>query len=297
MNVMVLGATGYIGSVVTERLGAAGHGVVALTRSESTARRLSSVHEIRRGDMAVPDSLTDAVTPDIDAVVDITTPSGNAAVDAAATAALLEPLRGTGRAFLYTSGVWVLGPTGPEPVDEDFPTAPIELVRERPAIERQVLAAASGGVRPVVVRPGIVHGRGGGIPALLVELARAHGGGRYVGEPVHWPMVHVDDLADLYVEALERADAGQVFHAVAEEAVPVVELAAAAARAVGVSGSVEPWPRDEAGATLGRAFTDALALDQACSGMRARRLLGWEPRGLRAVEDLSSGSYARPRAA
>ncbi len=296
MRVLVLGATGYIGSAVTERLTAAGHQVVALSRHREHDPRLPHVHQVRWGDIRLPGSLSDAVTPDIDAVVDLANPSGDAAVDAAAIAALVEPLRGTGRALLYTSGVWVLGPTGAEPVDEDAPTRPIELVLERPEIERQVLAASAHGVRGIVIRPGIAHGRGGGIPALLVELARSHGGGRYVGAPVRWPMVHVDDLADLYVRALERADAEGVIHAVAEEAVPVVDLAAAAARGAGVSGSVEPWPIEQARATLGPAYADALALDQACSGYRAR-LLGWQPHGVPAVEDLSVGSYARARAA
>ena len=293
MRVLVLGATGYIGSVVTERLAAAGHQVVALSRQGSRTRP-PHAHQVRWGDTTVPGSLVDAVTPDIDAVVDVTNPSGDAAVDAAAVAALVERLRGTGRPLLYTSGVWVLGATGPEPVDENAPTRPIELVRHRPEIERQVLTAE--GVRGVVIRPGIVHGRGGGIPALLVDLARSHRGGRYVGGAVRWPMVHVEDLADLYVSALHRADAGSVLHAVAEEAVPVVDLAAAAARAAGVSGRPEPWPLDEARAALGREFADALALDQACSGRAARRL-GWLPRGPHAVEDLSAGSYVRRRSA
>ncbi len=114
---------------------------------------------------------------------------------------------------------------------------------------------------------------------------------------MRWPMVHVDDLADLYVAALERADAGTLLHAVAEEAVPVVELAAAAARAAGVAGTVEAWPLGDARAALGALFADALALDQACSGSRARGLLGWQPRRPGAVDDLAEGSYAAIRAA
>jgi nucleoside-diphosphate-sugar epimerase len=255
------------------------------------------VGEVRLGDRTVPSSLSQAVTPDVDAVVDVTTPSGSAVVDAAATAALLEPLRGTRRALVYTSGVWVLGATGPEPADEETPTRPAELVRDRPSIERQVLAAAAAGVRSVVLRPGIVHGRGGGIPRLLVEQARTHGRARYLGGPVHWPMVHVDDLADVYAAALERSAAGTLLHAVAEDAVPVAELAAGAGRAAGVPGPVETWPLEEARATLGTLFADALALDQAVSGARARRQLGWQPHGPGAVEDLVRGSYPSVRAA
>lgn len=81
---------------------------------------------------------------------------------------------------------------------------------------------ATDGVRSTVIRPGVVHGRGGGIPATLVGLASEHGGGRYIRpDDVRWPMVHVADLADLYVAVLDRAPAGTVFHGVAEELVPV----------------------------------------------------------------------------
>ena len=292
MHTLVLGATGYLGSVTTEHLLAAGHQVTALLRPGRAASGLPRGIRTRRGDLTDPASLERAVTADVDAVLHLATPTGDAAVDTAATAALLTRLRGTDRVFLYTSGVWVLGATGSTPVDEDAPVDPIDLVGYRPAIEHQVLAAAAAGVRSVVVRPGVVHGRGEGIPALLVEQARAHGGGRYVGDSaVRWPMVHVDDLADLFVLAVERAAPGSLLHAVAEEGVPVTELARAAARAAGVQDEVRPWPREEATAQLGAAFAEALALHQVCSGDRARRQLGWQPRRPGAVVDVAAGSY------
>ncbi|MEV0199312.1 NAD-dependent epimerase/dehydratase family protein [Nonomuraea sp. NPDC050691] len=288
MKILVVGATGYIGAVVADRLAEAGHEVVELSRSGDGSQR----GRVRRaGDLTDPSSLSAAVTADIDAVVNLATPTGDAEADAAAVAALTEPLRGTGRAFVYTSGVWVLGATGPEPAGEDTPTNPIPIVGYRPAIERQVIDAAAQGVRSVVIRPGIVHGRGGGIPALLVDLARKHGAPRYVGEDaVRWPMVHVDDLADLFVVALERAPAGTLWHGVTEPAVSVPDLAAAAGDAAGVPGRPQAWPLDEAREALGEAFADALALDQSVSGDAARRELGWQPRHEDAVAELRAGS-------
>ncbi|GAA3315090.1 NAD-dependent epimerase/dehydratase family protein [Nonomuraea dietziae] len=290
MKILLIGAGGYLGSAVADHLDEAGHHIVELTRA--TDDRPQNGREQRVGDLTDPRSLTRAVTPDIDAVINMATPTGDAETDAAAIAALTDPLRGTGRAFVYTSGVWVLGATGPGPVDENTPANPIPIVGYRPTIERQVLDTAASGVRALVIRPGIVHGRGGGIPALLVNLAREHAAPRFVGEEsVRWPMVHVDDLADLFVAAVERAPAGSLWHGVSETAVAVHDLASAAGRAAGVQAQPQGWPLDQAREALGALFADALALDQSVSGDAARDKLGWRPRRDGAIADLVDGSY------
>ncbi|MVU81674.1 sugar nucleotide-binding protein [Nocardia sp. ET3-3] len=290
MRVLVLGAAGYVGSVVAERLSDRGHQVVALVRPgrEATAGE----YESRTGDLTDPASLTAAVTADIDAVVDLATPTGDASVDAAAITALTDPLRGTGKPFVYTSGVWVLGATNGTVADETTPTNPIPIVGYRPDIERQVLGLAEAGVRAAVVRPGIVHGRNGGIPALLVDLARKQEAPVVVADPaVVWPTVHIDDLADLFVKVVEQAQAGTVWHGIGEAAVSVRDLAAAAAQAAGVSGDPKVWPLAEARAELGAPFADALALSQSVTGDAARARLRWEPKGPSAIDDLATGSY------
>ena len=296
MKVLVIGATGFIGSVVAERLVERGHGVVALVQPGAPTEGLPAGSSYAVGDLADASSLR-AAAERADAIINVSRPTGQLTVDAAATSALLEPLRRTGGPLIYTSGIWVLGATGSTPIGEDAATDPLPIVGYRPAIEQQVLAAAADGVRSVVIRPAIAHGRGGGIPALLVKTAREHGIGRYVGDlDVTWPMVHVDDLADLFVTALDRAPGGTLLHAVDEAAVPVVDIARAAAAAAGVDG-VAPWPIDQARTALGPEFADALALSQACSGERARQLLGWSPRHPKATTDIASGSYASTVAA
>ncbi|GIG63020.1 hypothetical protein Lfu02_73920 [Longispora fulva] len=289
MNVLVLGATGYIGSAVVRRLTREGHQIVALVKKSSAVVDAA----IRVGDLTDPDSLRAAVTDDIDAVLHLATPTGQEEVDAAAVDALLDRLRGTGRPFVYTSGVWVLGVTGDRVADESTATDPLDIVGYRPRIEQRVLAAAAAGVRAVVLRPGIVYGHGGGIPAMMVDWAREHGQGRYVGTAgTRWPMVHVDDLAALFVLALGKATPGSVLHGIATPAVPTAALAAAADVAAGGTGRAEPWPVEQATDVFGGPFARALAADQTVSADRTATDLGWQPRERYVTSDLVAGSYA-----
>ncbi len=111
---------------------------------------------------------------------------------------------------------------------------------------------------------------------------------RIVGDGENrWTFVHVDDLADLYVRALERSPAGEVYLAASGPAVPVREVA----RAAGRGGEVETWPIEEARRELGL-LSDALTLDQLVASTKAARLLGWVPRGPSVLEELAAGSYA-----
>src|SRR4029077_11130192 len=91
---------------------------------------------------------------------------------------VLEEFRLTARPFLYTSGIWVVGDTGGREVDETTPLHPPALVAWRPAHEQLVLQAS--GPRGVVIRPGVVYGRGGGFPGDFRRLGRG-GVGQYDG--------------------------------------------------------------------------------------------------------------------
>jgi len=291
MRVLVTGATGYVGSAVAEALRAAGHQVAGLARSDGGARRLEAAgHDVVRGSLQDEEVLARAAR-EADGMIHAaaTGASDQGEVDAAAARAMLDALQGSGKPFVYTSGLWVLGSTGDEVAGEDAPAAPAEIVAWRPAVERRVTASAGRGVRAVVVRPGVVYGRGGGTPGALVAGGRKRGVVRYVGDGrQRWPMVHVDDLAELFVLAL-AAPAGTVLNA-AGASIPAREVAEAAARASGAR--AEAWPLEEARARLG-AYADALALDQRVSAGRAHAL-GWRPSRPSVLEELRDGAYPSP---
>lgn len=202
---------------------------------------------------------------------------------------MLVALRGTDAPFLYTSDLWVLGNTGDRVVDETAPVDPPAIMDHVPALEERVLEAP--GVRGTVIRPAHVYGRGGGLPAEMVRQAFEQGTARYVGSgSQRWPFVHVDDLADLYVRALD-APAGTLLHATASDAVPARDVARAASRTAGQNVNPEPWPVRNARDDLGR-IADALALDQQASSDRARDLLGWRPKHPPVLETLREGIVA-----
>ncbi|MGP3958471.1 NAD-dependent epimerase/dehydratase family protein [Nonomuraea sp. 3N208] len=284
MKVLVAGATGYIGAAVMERLAGRGHEVVAFVRpTAGGVRRVPAAADERYGDLADASTLQAAITADIDAVVHAGQLTGDQGTDLATIAALA----GSGKKVVYVSGVWVLGET--DGADEDSPAKPIPLVAYRHEVERLILDGGGS-----VVRPGVVHGRGAGIPALLRGQAAQRGTGVYVhagGEVPTWTFVHVDDLAELIVTAAEKGGA-TVYHAVSEEAVPVTAVAEAAARSAGVKETAEPWPLEEAAKLLGEGFAHALSISQRVSAARTRQALGWSPVRPGIVADLTQGSYA-----
>ena len=282
MNLFLTGATGYIGSAVTERLIAAGHAVAGLARSDASARKLE-----RAGASAVRGDLRDvavieAAARQSDGVIHLAMEfNGDAPLlDRSAVEAILAGLRRSGKPFLYTSGIWVMGNTGGQVVDETTPVNPTPLVAWRPAHEKLVLGAEF--VRGIVIRPAMVYGRGGGFVASFMQAAKK-GVVQFVGAGENrWPFVHVDDLADLYVRALHAAP-GSLYFATAGPSVPVRQVAERAAHGA----RVEAMPVDEARKTMG-ALAEALTLDQLVSARKAERELGWMPRGKPVLEELAS---------
>ena len=290
MRVLVTGTTGLIGGAVARRLKAAGHEVAGLARSEASAGRLAGEgFTVMRGDLADPASVASAARGS-DAVVHAASPNdaNTAAHDEAATRAIIETLRGTGRRFIYTSGCLLYGATGDEPATEDSPLNPIDLVRWRRKLEGEVLAAAADGVHPIVIRPAWVYGNRGGTAMMMYGSAKQHGAARCIGDGTNrWTTVHADDLADLYLLALDKAPAASTFNGAHGAAIPLAEIARAASEGAGAGGRIETWPPDEARQVLW-GFADAITCDQVVSGGLAERELGWSPSRPSIVDELRS---------
>lgn len=295
MKVLVLGATGYIGSAVAERLRAEGHQVLGLARSAEAEQRVKAAgHQPVRGDVADPARVAE-LARGADAVIHAanTGTADNPRVDLAMTRAVIAALEGSGAPFVYTSGVWSLGDTGEGIADERASNLhALPLSAWRTEAEREVVGAAARGVRSVLLRPGIVYGRAGGIPASLVAEAKAKGGVRVIGDGrQEWPSVHVDDLARLYALAL-TAPAGSVLHGTDGQH-RARDVAVAASVAGGANGRILPWTVEDARREYG-GYGEFFALHQRVSSDVTRRVTGWAPREPSLVEELLLGSYATP---
>lgn len=293
MKIFLTGATGYIGAAVARALQDAGHSVTGLARSDKAVQKLEGRGQAaHRGDLTDLEALTLGARS-ADAVIH--TASANDATspqtDPPAITAMLDALAGTDKPFLYTGGLWEIGDTGGNSVDETFIGRPAALVAWRPAVTQHVLDAAWRGVQSAVIRPGLVYGHGGGMMAMLTQSARRDGVVRYIGTGEnHWTMVHVDDLADLYVRALQ-APAGTLLFGAAGDPVRARDVAEAASLGGGAAGRTRSWPLEEARQVFGP-IADALVLDQQATGARACHLLGWSPQAPSVLDDLSYGSYA-----
>ena len=128
-----------------------------------------------------------------------------------------------------------------------------------------------------------------GLITYAIAVARELGVSAYVGNGLNrWAAVHVLDAARLYRLALEKQEAGARYHAVAEEGVPVREIAETIGR--GLKVPVVSKSAEEATAHFGL-LGMFIGLDLAGSSAQTQRHLGWRPTGPGLITDLARASY------
>jgi nucleoside-diphosphate-sugar epimerase len=290
MRVFLTGATGFIGSVIVEELRAAGHQMTGLARSDQAAKTLTEWGvEVRRGDVAEPEILAEGARAN-DGVIhcafgnDFSKYLEMGETDLRAVSAMAEALAGTGKPFVVTSGMTASTPGRLSTEADAAQTEGLASVRGRP--EAMALSASEASVRSVVVRlPPSVHDIGQqGLVSMLILQARQTGVSAYVGEGANrWPAVHRRDAARLFRLALERGQAGQRLHAVAEEGVTLRSIAEAIGEKLGLpTRGLEP---DEAANHFGW-LAPIAANDVPASSAVTQQSVGWRPTGPGLLEGL-----------
>jgi nucleoside-diphosphate-sugar epimerase len=305
MRIFVTGASGWIGSAVVPELIEAGHEVVGLARSDASAEAISAMGATpHRGTIDDLDGLRAAAEAS-DGVIHLAFQhdlafSGGFEVAASADRRAVETfgdvLAGSNRPLVIASGT--LGLTPGKLLTETDGHGVNESMRRigggpqaRHATAELVLSLASRGVRSSVLRLSpTVHGDGDhGFMATLVGIARTKGVSGYIGDGSNrWPAVQRFDAAHLCCLGVENAPAGSTLHAVADEGVPVREIAEVIGRHLDVPvKSIAPEDAAEHFTWL----AGFIGLDSPASSAATRTLLGWEPTHPGLIEDLELGHY------
>jgi UDP-glucose 4-epimerase len=247
MRVAVTGASGYVGRALVRGLVQGGHDVAAL-HHRSPAADVEPRSRIVRGDVRDPAVLRDLIA-DADAIAHAAayvhkaadTPRSRAecfAVNEGATRSLVEAAAATSRKphLVLISTTAVYGGTFRDASEQTSPDPVTPYGESKLAAERIVLdAARAGTITACVLRPTVVYGAGApGNTRRLVDLLRR-------GRPVprvregmnRKSMVHLDDLTDAIVRALERGDTNSRTFNVGADPVTVAELIDAIAEGLG----------------------------------------------------------------
>jgi nucleoside-diphosphate-sugar epimerase len=294
MRVVVIGASGHIGTWLVPRLVRAGHQVVAVSRG---ARR--PYHESTEW-QAVERITIDRAAADHEGAFGRTIAAlrGDIVVDLIcftphSAAHLVHALWNHVRLFVHCGTLWVHGVPKTRPYDETTPREPFgEYGIRKAAIERFLLDAASEGFPATVLHPGHITGPGwppinpAGHLDTRVFDALAH------GEAVILPddglatlqHVHADDVAQAFACAIAHPEAaiGEAFHVAAAEPITMRAYAESAAGWFGREARLGFLPWEEWRQTVSEqdaAITrDHLVHSPHASIEKARRVLGFVPR-------------------
>ena len=296
MRVFITGATGFIGKQVVQEFLRNGHQILGLARSDKSAEILTALGaEVARGSLTDADSLKRGASAS-DGVVhlafnhDFSDYADACELDRTVIEAIGETLAGTRRPFIVTSGTLLL-PHGRLVTEDEHYDASAAFGAERGKSEDLTLSLVSKGVSVMVMRLAPTnHGRGDAmfIP-MLISPARKNGFSAYIDDGRNrWPSTHVLDAAKAYYLAFTKGSAGSIYHATAEEGVPMKDVAEAIGRKLNVP--TVSLDNEDAVAKLGF-IAIPLAQDNPTSSAKTREALGWDPTQPSLLSDLQEDFY------
>jgi nucleoside-diphosphate-sugar epimerase len=299
MRIFITGASGYVGSVVSEKAIKAGHTVLGLARSDSSASKLEKMGATPiLGSLQDFDLLT-KTAKEADAVLhlgfvhEFDRPYEELiAIDIAAIEAMANGILNTNKALIMTSGTGLVEADNGKETSEDSPIVK-EALNLRVKAEEAALKFKDQGVRAMAIRLApYVYGRGGSyfVPTTI-QAAAKYGFAPYVGDgQIMTTAADVDAAAELYLLAMEKGKAGSLFNCSTETDVRLKDLATAIGKALDVgTKSVSP---EEIIEMCGFFTARFLMVENRASNQKAKRELSWQPAPeFKLLDDIEKGSY------
>ncbi|MFZ4404291.1 MAG: TIGR01777 family oxidoreductase [Pseudobdellovibrionaceae bacterium] len=232
MKILITGATGLIGKELGKALALKDHQLVVISRSAEKAKLvLPFPCEVIEGDL----EKSPLLLPAVDAVIHL---AGTSVAEGRWTAEqkksilesrvlgtrhLLQSLSAAPSVFISSSAIGIYGDRGDEELTESSSTGPgflAEVCKQWEA-EAEKIHARSGfsGVRTVYMRTGVVLARSGGALEKMLWPFRAGIGAALASGQQKMSWIHIDDLVQLFIFALENPSAQGAINAVAEKPV------------------------------------------------------------------------------
>ncbi len=317
MRVFITGGSGFIGRALIKELINSGHDVLALARTDESASKLKELGaQIQMGSLEDLDSLKKGAVAS-DGVIHlgfahglsqvslpkrlgiifggitrgIMTSFGETVVgvDIKAIEAIGSQLKGTDRPFVNVLGTMSLrhGKLGTE--KDALDTSGFGGIRSKS--EKAMFALVPKGVRAMAIcLPPTVHGDGdqGFIPHMI-KSAEKHCASAYVNDGQNrWPAVHLLDAVRLLRLVLENGHAGTRYHGVAEEGIPIKNIAEVIGRKLNLP--IVSKSNKEATKHFGF-LTAFFSADNRASSQWTQDQLGWKPTQPGLIADLEEGTY------
>ncbi len=224
MNILVTGATGFIGSRLCQVLSEAGHTLTALSRDPASAqRRVPVLQHVYAWDALAAPPPVEALSS-IDAVIHL----AGATIAGRWTAAkkkllydsrvlgtrnLVEGMRSVAarpKVLISLSGIGYYGDRGEESVTEESGPGSDFFAEICKGWERETARAEELAVRAVSLRTSTVLGPDGGALKALLPMYKLGLGGPLGSGRQWWSWIHRDDLVGLIIYVLEHEIHGPV---------------------------------------------------------------------------------------
>jgi nucleoside-diphosphate-sugar epimerase len=280
MNVLVTGATGFLGSNVAKTVRKNGYQVSALVRNENSdvvKDLIQNEVAIVKGDLQNPETYMAAIQKAdviIHTVLDFANPVGTDKM-------FLETLSNVAksdarkRTLIYTTGCSIYGKVPQLIMDENILGNPQSPLAFRMDLEKEVMKLE--GYRKIILRPGFFYGKNAlsGMSAEWFEVGKS-GDVTYFGNTDKgWSWVHIDDLAEAYVKVIEAGAkvADEIFCIANDQRLKCLDVFTACVRTAGYEGEIKkaPMPADNW-------FGNASDQNEYVTSHKANAILNWYPK-------------------